>query len=100
MADIFFSYKREDRGRVEPIVRLLEREGLKVWWDPDLAEQLRQSYDAIKPGYHLNKRHWNTVTLDGSLSDQMMRDMIEDSYDLVVAAMPRRVREALGWNPG
>ena len=67
--------------------------------EPELASQLRATYAAIAPGYHLNKRHWNTVTLDGSLSDQMVRDMVEDSYDLVVAAMPRRRREALGWSP-
>ena len=66
--------------------------------EPELAEQLRASYpDCIAPGYHLNKRHWNTVTLDGTLSDAMVHDMVEDSYDLIVAAMPRAVRERLGW---
>jgi predicted DNA-binding protein (MmcQ/YjbR family) len=66
--------------------------------EPELAEQLRASYpDAVAPGYHLNKRHWNTVTIDGSVPDAMVRDMVEDSYDLIVAAMPRRVREQLGW---
>jgi predicted DNA-binding protein (MmcQ/YjbR family) len=66
--------------------------------EPELAEQLRASFpDAVAPGYHLNKRHWNTVTLDGSVPDEMVRDMVEDSYDLVVAAMPRGVRERLGW---
>ena len=49
---------------------------------------LRGSYAAIRPGYHLNKRHWNTITLDGSLPDQLVRDLIEDSYDLVVSALP------------
>jgi predicted DNA-binding protein (MmcQ/YjbR family) len=66
--------------------------------EPELAEQLRASFpDAVAPGYHLNKRHWNTVTLDGSVPDEMVRDMVEDSYDLVVAAMPRGLRERLGW---
>lgn len=66
--------------------------------EPELAEQLRASFpDAVAPGYHLNKRHWNTVRLDGSVSDAMVRDMVEDSYDLIVAAMPRAVRERLGW---
>ena len=51
--------------------------------EPALAEALRASHDAVLPGYHLNKRHWNTVIVDGSLPDQMVRDMIEDSYDLV-----------------
>jgi predicted DNA-binding protein (MmcQ/YjbR family) len=68
--------------------------------DPGLAEQLRASYAAITPGYHLNKRHWNTIVLDGSVPDAMVRDMIEDSYDLVVSALPRATREALGWTGG
>jgi predicted DNA-binding protein (MmcQ/YjbR family) len=68
--------------------------------DPGLAEQLRASYAAITPGYHLNKRHWNSIVLDGSVPDAMVRDMIEDSYDLVVSALPRAAREALGWTGG
>jgi predicted DNA-binding protein (MmcQ/YjbR family) len=68
--------------------------------DPGLAVELRSSYPEIRPGYHLNKRHWNTVTLDGSLPEELVRDLIEDSYDLVVSARPRRVREQLGWSPG
>ena len=68
--------------------------------EPELAEQLRASYpNAVAPGYHLNKRHWNTVVCDGGLSDAMLHDMVEDSYDLIVAAMPAGVRERLGWAP-
>ena len=80
----------------------LERTPLQVSvkCEPDLAVSLRDSYPAIRPGYHLNKRHWNTVTVDGSLPDQLVRDLIEDSYDLVVSALPKRVREELGWAPG
>jgi predicted DNA-binding protein (MmcQ/YjbR family) len=80
----------------------LERTPLEVSvkCDPDLALQLRASYAAIRPGYHLNKRHWNTLALDGSLPDQLVRDLIEDSYDLVVSALPARVRDRLGWAPG
>ena len=47
--------------------------------EPGLAEQLRNTYSAIRPGYHLNKRHWNTVNVDGSLPDRLVLDMIEDS---------------------
>jgi predicted DNA-binding protein (MmcQ/YjbR family) len=65
--------------------------------EPELAERLRAEHASIIPGYHLNKRHWNTVALDGSLPDPMVRDLIEDSYDLVVAALPRAKRLALGW---
>jgi predicted DNA-binding protein (MmcQ/YjbR family) len=67
--------------------------------EPGLAEQLRADHPAITPGYHLNKRHWNTVVVDGSVPDALVRDMIEDSYDLIVAALPRAKRRALRW-PG
>jgi len=79
----------------------LERTPLEVSvkCEPELAVELRNSYPAIRAGYHLNKRHWNTITLDGSLPDQLVRDMIEDSYDLVVAALPKRVQKDLGWPP-
>lgn len=63
--------------------------------DPELAPVLRAAYTGVAPGYHLAKRHWNTVTLDGSVSDEEVRSWIEDSYDLVVAGLPRRVRDAL-----
>jgi predicted DNA-binding protein (MmcQ/YjbR family) len=65
--------------------------------EPVLAEQLRASHAAIIPGYHLNKRHWNTVILDGSLADGVVGDLIEDSYDLVVSGLPRQRRAALAW---
>jgi predicted DNA-binding protein (MmcQ/YjbR family) len=69
---------------------------VSVKCEPELAVGLRDSYPAIRPGYHLNKRHWNTLTLDGSLPDQFVRDLIEDSYDLILSALPQRVRAQLG----
>ena len=60
--------------------------------EPALAEQLRATYPAIAGGYHLNKRHWNTVTLDGTIDDAMLHDLVEDSYDLVVDGLPKRAR--------
>ena len=65
--------------------------------DPPLAEELRKAHSAVVAGYHLNKRHWNTVTIDGSLSDEMISDMVEDSYDLIVSKLPRAQRQALSW---
>ena len=65
---------------------------LSVKCDPELAVQLRAAHPAIAPGYHLNKRHWNTITLDGSLPDQMVTDLLDDSYDLVVASLPKARR--------
>ncbi|HEY3902516.1 MAG TPA: MmcQ/YjbR family DNA-binding protein [Streptosporangiaceae bacterium] len=60
--------------------------------DAELAPHLRATYPAITPGYHLNKRHWNTITIDGSLAEAMVTDLLKDSYDLVVASLPRTRR--------
>ncbi|MFE9643887.1 MmcQ/YjbR family DNA-binding protein [Streptomyces sp. NPDC006365] len=61
--------------------------------DPEDAIRLRGEYPGlIVPGYHMNKRHWNTVTVDGELPDRLVRELIEDSYDLVVAGLPRAER--------
>ena len=56
--------------------------------DPFQAEILREQYSAVLPGYHMNKRHWNTVVLDGSLPEEKLRAMIDESYRLVVAGLP------------
>jgi predicted DNA-binding protein (MmcQ/YjbR family) len=66
--------------------------------EPALAEQLRAVHPEITGAWHLNKTHWNGVRLDGALPDSMVRDMVEDSYDLVVATLSRRQQEQLGWS--
>jgi len=65
--------------------------------EPELAVRLREQYPEITGGWHLNKRHWNTVRLSGELPDRLVLDMIEDSYDLVVSSLPREQRTRLGW---
>jgi predicted DNA-binding protein (MmcQ/YjbR family) len=60
--------------------------------DPALALQLREQYAAVRPGYHQNKRHWNSVDLDGSLDAEELRGMVQHSYDLVVASLPKTSR--------
>ncbi|GAA2955794.1 MmcQ/YjbR family DNA-binding protein [Streptomyces enissocaesilis] len=60
--------------------------------DPEIAPRLRAEHEEIVPGWHMNKRHWNTVTVDGQLPDRMVRELIEDSYDLVVAGLPKAER--------
>ena len=63
--------------------------------EPLLAMQLREEFPtAVLPGYHMNKRHWNTVVVDGSIDDDLVVTMVEDSYDLVVASLPRATRPA------
>lgn len=68
---------------------------LTIKCDPFHAELLCEAYAAVRPGYHTNKRHWITVVLDGSVPGDELRDWIDESYDLVVAGLPRRARETL-----
>ena len=63
--------------------------------DPDLAAGLRRRYAAVTAGSHLDKRHWNTVTLDGSVPEDELLDLIDHSYELVVAGLPRAERGKL-----
>ncbi|MCB0879420.1 MAG: MmcQ/YjbR family DNA-binding protein [Thermoleophilia bacterium] len=63
--------------------------------DPLLAEQLRDEFPtAVLPGWHMNKRHWNTVVDDGTIDDDLIVTMVEDSYDLIVDSLPRSQRPA------
>jgi len=62
---------------------------------PDWARLLRDTYPAVQPGYHLNKRHWNTVISDGSIPDDELLEMIDHSYEQVVAGMTRAQRRQL-----
>lgn len=64
--------------------------------DPDRALELRDRHEGIIPGYHMNKRHWNTLILDGSLPSKLVRELIEHSYQLVIASLPARTRKELG----
>jgi len=63
--------------------------------DPYEATAFRSTYPAVRPGWHLNKRHWNTVTVDGSLPDELVLEMVDESYALVVEGLPKTVRLAL-----
>ncbi len=63
--------------------------------DPDRALELRDRYEEVRPGYHMNKKHWNTVVIDGGIPEAEVRAMIDHSYDLVVRALPKKVAAAL-----
>lgn len=63
--------------------------------DPDRALELRDEHEAVLPGYHMNKKHWNTLVLDGSLSGDLVSELIDHSYDLVVEGMSKKLRESL-----
>lgn len=63
--------------------------------DPDLALELRDRYEQIRPGYHMNKKHWNTVEIEAGIPDAELRKMIDHSYELVFKSLPKTAREKL-----
>jgi predicted DNA-binding protein (MmcQ/YjbR family) len=66
--------------------------GTNLKCDPERALELREEYDEIKPGFHMNKKHWNTVQVTGNLSDSLLRELIDHSFDLVVLGLPTKLR--------
>lgn len=63
--------------------------------EPSKAEELRDQYACVVPGHHMSKKHWNTVTIDGSVSDELLKAWIAHSFDRVVAGMPKKLQERL-----
>ena len=63
--------------------------------DPTKAIDLREQYPTVQPGFHMNKKHWNTIEVDGSVSDELIRQWTKDSYDLVVKGMTKKERKDL-----
>jgi predicted DNA-binding protein (MmcQ/YjbR family) len=83
-------------GKMFALVALSGDPGLvTLKCDPEFAVELRERHRAVRPGYHLNKRHWNTVDLDGTVPDEVMTEMITASYDLVVHGLSRAERHRL-----
>ncbi len=63
--------------------------------DPEWSEVLRNAYAAVRPGYHQNKKHWNTIVLDGTVPDDEIAELIEHSHTLVVESLPKSARASL-----
>jgi predicted DNA-binding protein (MmcQ/YjbR family) len=72
-----------------------EKLSFNVKCDPEKAISLREEYNCVLPGYHMNKKHWNTVLADGTVSDKLLRSWIDDSYTLVVAGLSKTAKETL-----
>jgi predicted DNA-binding protein (MmcQ/YjbR family) len=70
-------------------------ESINLKCDPEKAIQLREEYPAIIPGWHMNKKHWNTIILDGSLNDDFIYELTKHSYDCVVNSLPKKVKNEI-----
>jgi predicted DNA-binding protein (MmcQ/YjbR family) len=73
----------------------LEERTVNVKCDPEKAIALREEFSSVIPGYHMNKKYWNTVLLDGTVPDKLIREWIVESYGLVVANLPQKLRKSL-----
>ena len=76
-----------------PLDEEIPRVNLKV--DPEWGEELRESHHQIKPGWHMNKKHWNTVYLEDGLDEELIIKMIQHSYDLVVSKLTKKLKQEL-----
>ncbi len=83
------------KGKIFALLDVEEFESVNLKCDPDEAVELRERYEAVQPGYHMNKKHWNTVLFDGSIPDKLLLEWTKKSYDLVVAGLPKKIREEL-----
>ena len=71
-------------------------ESINLKVDPEKGVELREQYPSVQPGYHMNKKHWITVLMDGSISDKNLRQWVDNSYELVVSGLTKSQKSALG----
>lgn len=82
-------------GKMFALCDVEEFESINLKCDPVLAIELRERFPEVKPGYHMNKKHWNTINMQSNLPDQLIKEWTRNSYDLVVAKLPKNQREKL-----
>jgi predicted DNA-binding protein (MmcQ/YjbR family) len=82
-------------GKVFLLASIDEGNRFNAKCDPERAIELRERYSEITPGYHMNKKHWNTVYTDGSLSLTLLKEIIDHSYELVFDSLPKKIREEI-----
>jgi predicted DNA-binding protein (MmcQ/YjbR family) len=82
-------------GKMFALVDVEEPEGMNLKCDPEESIELRERYYGIQPGYHMNKKHWNTVSLNEDVSRDLFYKLIDQSYTLVYNSLPKRVRDGL-----
>jgi predicted DNA-binding protein (MmcQ/YjbR family) len=82
-------------GKMFALTSLESFESINIKADPEKAVELRERYDAVQPGYHMSKKHWNTVLIDGSIPDKLILQWLEESYQLVVSGLTKKQKSAL-----
>ena len=85
-------------GKMFALLNINESQSINLKCDPEKSIQLRDRYPEINPGYHMNKKHWNTVEMDGTLNDLFVKDLVDHSYDCVIANLPKKLKIELEEN--
>lgn len=80
------------------LLNLSDNPSLNLKCDPDEAIKLREHHNSVLPGYHMNKRLWNTIVLDDTISDKLISSWIDDSYELIVLGLPKKVKDEFGFS--
>ena len=83
------------QGKMFALTNIDFFESVNLKCDPELAVELREEFDAVRPGFHMNKKHWNTVNIDGTISDKLLYEWIDHSYYLVVKSLPKKLRQEI-----
>ncbi len=83
------------QGKMYALVDVEDPVSINLKCDPERAIDLRERYDGIQPGYHMNKKHWNTVSLLGHVDESLILELVQHSYDLVVSSLPKKLRDEL-----
>lgn len=82
-------------GKMFSLTNLENFVSINIKCNPEKATELREQYEAVKPGYHMSKKHWNTILIDNTISDGLIYEWIKNSYDLVVAKLTKKQKEEL-----
>lgn len=82
-------------GKIFALLPLDTGDSVNLKCDPDRSIELREIHEDIRPGFHMNKKHWNTILLNGSLSDSLLSELVRHSYELVKNGLPLKIRSEL-----
>ncbi len=83
------------KGKMFCLTSIESYEFINLKCDPEIAIELRERYTEVTPGYHMNKKHWNSINPQGGITDNLMKKWILDSYNLVVSGLPKKVQKEL-----
>jgi len=83
-------------GKIFAITDIDKFESINLKCEPEKAEDLRARYNAVQPGYHMHKKHWNTIINNSDVNDTLLKQWIDESYELVIQGLPKKIKQELG----